>query len=29
MIYCAACQRRMQGQYNHGAPYYCCRFPQE
>ncbi|MCM0673413.1 recombinase family protein [Micromonospora phytophila] len=29
MIYCAACQRRMQGQYNHGAAYYRCRFPQE
>ncbi|WP_433493692.1 recombinase family protein [Micromonospora sp. CA-248089] len=29
LIYCAACQRRMQGQYNHGAAYYRCRFPQE
>ncbi|MEU8419419.1 recombinase family protein [Micromonospora sp. NPDC048835] len=29
MIYCAACNRRMQGQYNHGAAYYRCRFPQE
>ncbi|MGW3791235.1 zinc ribbon domain-containing protein [Micromonospora arida] len=29
MIYCAVCQRRMQGQYNHGAAYYRCRFPQE
>ncbi|MEU5931158.1 zinc ribbon domain-containing protein [Micromonospora sp. NPDC047187] len=28
-IYCAACNRRMQGQYNHGAAYYRCRFPQE
>ncbi|WP_406076006.1 zinc ribbon domain-containing protein [Micromonospora sp. NBC_01638] len=28
-MYCAACQRRMQGQYNHGAAYYRCRFPQE
>ncbi|MFE9191039.1 recombinase family protein [Micromonospora sp. NPDC007208] len=27
--YCAACNRRMQGQYNHGAAYYRCRFPQE
>ncbi|GIJ29107.1 putative recombinase [Micromonospora qiuiae] len=29
LIYCAACQRRMQGQYNHGDAYYRCRFPQE
>ncbi|WP_328372590.1 recombinase family protein [Micromonospora zamorensis] len=29
MIYCAACDRRMQGQYNHGDAYYRCRFPQE
>ncbi|MEV6371487.1 zinc ribbon domain-containing protein [Micromonospora musae] len=29
LIYCAACQRPVQGQYNHGAPYYRCRFPQE
>ncbi|MFJ5599939.1 zinc ribbon domain-containing protein [Micromonospora parva] len=29
MIYCAVCQRRMQGQYNHGVAYYRCRFPQE
>ncbi|WP_208641486.1 recombinase zinc beta ribbon domain-containing protein [Micromonospora arborensis] len=29
MIYCAVCERRMQGQYNHGAAYYRCRFPQE
>ncbi|MFI6244432.1 recombinase family protein [Micromonospora sp. NPDC050795] len=29
LIYCAACNRRMQGQYNHGAAYYRCRFPQE
>ncbi|MFD2765874.1 zinc ribbon domain-containing protein [Micromonospora eburnea] len=27
MLYCAACHRRMQGQYNHGAAYYRCRFP--
>ncbi|WBC07453.1 recombinase family protein [Micromonospora sp. WMMA1947] len=27
LIYCAACNRRMQGQYNHGAAYYRCRFP--
>ncbi|MEV4824627.1 recombinase zinc beta ribbon domain-containing protein [Micromonospora sp. NPDC049274] len=26
LIYCAACNRRMQGQYNHGAAYYRCRF---
>ncbi|WP_414855641.1 hypothetical protein [Micromonospora zamorensis] len=25
----AACDRRMQGQYNHGDAYYRCRFPQE
>ncbi|MEH1028556.1 recombinase zinc beta ribbon domain-containing protein [Micromonospora profundi] len=29
LIYCAACDRRMQGQYNHGDAYYRCRFPQE
>ncbi|WP_218896237.1 recombinase family protein [Micromonospora purpureochromogenes] len=29
LIYCAACERRMQGQYNHGDAYYRCRFPQE
>ena len=22
LIYCAACHRRMQGQYNHGDAYY-------
>ncbi|MDH6464156.1 DNA invertase Pin-like site-specific DNA recombinase [Micromonospora sp. A200] len=27
LIYCAACKRRMQGQYNHGDAYYRCRFP--
>ncbi|MHA4950923.1 hypothetical protein ACX27O_26730 [Micromonospora sp. SD19] len=27
MIYCAACNRRMQGRYNHDAAYYRCRFP--
>ncbi|MEH1017922.1 recombinase family protein, partial [Micromonospora sp. CPCC 206060] len=29
LIYCAACQRRMQGQYSHGDAYYRCRFAQE
>ncbi|MFF0372102.1 recombinase family protein [Micromonospora sp. NPDC005087] len=29
LIYCAACDRRMQGQYSHGDAYYRCRFPQE
>jgi hypothetical protein len=29
LIYCGACQRRMQGQYNHNDAYYRCRFPQE
>ncbi|MFV2116759.1 type I-E CRISPR-associated protein Cas6/Cse3/CasE [Micromonospora sp. LOL_025] len=29
LIYCAACDRRMQGQYNHGNAYYRCRLPQE
>ena len=28
-VYCAACGRKMQGQYSHGAAYYRCRFPQE
>ncbi|MFD1086356.1 recombinase family protein, partial [Micromonospora andamanensis] len=28
LIYCAACDRRTQGQYNHGDAYYRCRFPQ-
>lgn len=29
LIYCAICQRRMQGQRSHGDAYYRCRFPQE
>jgi site-specific DNA recombinase len=29
LIYCAICQRRMQGQHSHGIAYYRCRFPQE
>jgi site-specific DNA recombinase len=29
LIYCGACQRRMQGQYNHKDAYYRCRFAQE
>ncbi|SCL24699.1 recombinase family protein [Micromonospora inyonensis] len=29
LVYCAACQRRMQGQHNHGDAYYRCRIPQE
>jgi site-specific DNA recombinase len=29
LIHCAVCQRRMQGQHNHGAAYYRCRYPQE
>jgi site-specific DNA recombinase len=29
LIYCAICDRRMQGQYSHGSAYYRCRFPQE
>ncbi len=28
-LYCGFCERRMQGQYNHGAPYYRCRYPKE
>src|SRR5712691_239532 len=28
-LYCGSCQRRMQGQYNHGAAYYRCRYPKE
>ncbi|WP_165945781.1 recombinase family protein [Micromonospora sp. KC606] len=29
LVDCAACQRRRQGQHNHGDAYYRCRFPQE
>lgn len=29
LIYCAICQRRMQGQHSHGIAHYRCRFPQE
>jgi site-specific DNA recombinase len=29
VLFCGICQRRMQGQQNHGAPYYRCRFPEE
>jgi site-specific DNA recombinase len=29
VIFCGYCQRRMQGEWNHDAPYYRCRFPQE
>ncbi|MET8329701.1 zinc ribbon domain-containing protein [Streptomyces sp. NPDC005181] len=28
-IACAACSRRMQGQWSHGEAYYRCRFPEE
>ncbi len=28
-VYCGFCHRRMQGQYNHGAAYYRCRYPRE
>jgi site-specific DNA recombinase len=28
-LYCGFCGRRMQGQYNHGAAYYRCRYPKE
>src|SRR6266536_55027 len=28
-LYCGFCERRMQGQYNHGAAYYRCRYPKE
>jgi site-specific DNA recombinase len=28
-LYCGSCERRMQGQYNHGAAYYRCRYPKE
>lgn len=26
-LYCGFCERRMQGQYNHGDAYYRCRYP--
>ncbi|GAA2116201.1 recombinase family protein [Actinomadura alba] len=29
VLYCGICNRRMQGQRNHGAAYYRCRFPEE
>jgi hypothetical protein len=29
LLYCAVCQRRMQGQHAHGVAYYRCRYPQE
>ena len=29
ILFCGICHRRMQGQQNHGAPYYRCRFPEE
>jgi site-specific DNA recombinase len=28
-LYCALCDRKMQGQQNNGEPYYRCRYPQE
>ncbi|MET8329714.1 recombinase family protein [Streptomyces sp. NPDC005181] len=28
-ITCDSCDRRMQGQWSHGEPYYRCRFPEE
>jgi site-specific DNA recombinase len=28
-VYCGFCHRRMQGQYNHGAAYYRCRYLKE
>ncbi len=28
-LYCGFCERRMQGQYNHGDAYYRCRYPKE
>src|ERR1019366_6656407 len=28
-LYCGFCERRMQGQYNHGNAYYRCRYPKE
>ncbi|GAB7046633.1 hypothetical protein JCM9534A_17590 [Catenuloplanes indicus JCM 9534] len=29
LIYCGLCERRMQGNFNHGLPHYRCRFPNE
>ncbi|MBC6458471.1 zinc ribbon domain-containing protein [Actinomadura sp. HBU206391] len=29
ILYCGICHRRIQGQRNHGAAYYRCRFPEE
>ena len=29
LVYCALCQRRMQGQRSHGEAYYRCRYAQE
>ena len=28
-LFCGCCGRRMQGEWNHEAPYYRCRFPNE
>jgi hypothetical protein len=27
LLFCGLCQRRMQGNFNHGLPHYRCRFP--
>ena len=29
LIHCGLCQRRMQGNWNNGQPYYRCRYPSE
>jgi hypothetical protein len=29
LLFCGICQRRMQGNFNHGLPHYRCRFPNE
>ncbi|HZM80897.1 MAG TPA: recombinase family protein [Candidatus Limnocylindrales bacterium] len=29
LLFCGLCQRRMQGNFNHGLPHYRCRFPTE
>jgi site-specific DNA recombinase len=29
LVFCGVCQRRMQGQWNHGHAHYRCRFPDE
>lgn len=29
LVFCGVCQRRMQGQWNHGHARYRCRFPEE